>query len=129
MPPQMKLTAITLDCADPQVLAEFYRQATGLELHPKSDGDFAGITREDGLFIGFQRVDGYQAPNWPDPGAPQQSHLDFGVDDVGEAEAHLLGLGALKPEFQPGGDRWLVLTDPAGHPFCLIRNRGQEPRS
>ncbi len=27
--------------------------------------------------------------------------------------------GATKPEYQPGADRWRVLTDPAGHPFCL----------
>lgn len=65
MPPQMKLTAITLDCADPEALAAFYRQATGLELHPKSNSDFAGLTRKDGLAIGFQRVADYQAPRWP----------------------------------------------------------------
>ncbi|MFF2518040.1 hypothetical protein [Streptomyces sp. NPDC058086] len=41
MPPQMKLTAITLDCAGPETPAAFYQQATGLELHPKSNGDFA----------------------------------------------------------------------------------------
>ncbi len=29
-----------------------------------------------------------------------------------------LGLGAHKP----GGDRWRVLVDPAGHPFCLTGN-------
>ncbi|USY17364.1 hypothetical protein NE857_18635 [Nocardiopsis exhalans] len=34
----------------------------------------------------------------------------------------LLGLGAHKPEEQPGGDRWRVLVDPAGHPFCLTGN-------
>ncbi|MFE2519693.1 VOC family protein [Streptomyces mirabilis] len=121
MPPQMKLTAITLDCADPETLAAFYQQATGLELHPRSNGDFAGVTREDGLAIGFQRVDDYQAPRWPDQAAPQQSHLDFAVDDLDEAEALLLQLGATKPEYQPGGDRWRVFADPAGHPFCLIR--------
>ncbi|MFF1357393.1 VOC family protein [Streptomyces sp. NPDC058297] len=119
MPPQMKLTAITLDCPDPQALAAFYRQATGLELHPKSDDAFAGLAREDGLFIGFQRVDNYRAPSWPDQTVPQQSHLDFAVDDLNEAEALLLELGASKPEYQPGGDRWRVFTDPAGHPFCL----------
>ncbi|MFF1595799.1 VOC family protein [Streptomyces sp. NPDC058286] len=119
MPPQMKLTAITLDCPDPQALAAFYRQATGLELHSKSDDDFAGLAREDGLFIGFQRVDNYRAPSWPDQAVPQQSHLDFAVDDLNEAEALLLELGASKPEYQPGGDRWRVFTDPAGHPFCL----------
>jgi catechol 2,3-dioxygenase-like lactoylglutathione lyase family enzyme len=121
MPPLMKLTAITLDCSDPEALAAFYQQATGLDLHPRSHGDFAGLTREDGLFIGFQRVDHYEAPRWPDQKVPQQIHLDFAVDDLDEAEALLLELGATKPEYQPGGDRWRVLSDPAGHPFCLTR--------
>ncbi|MGC0415965.1 VOC family protein [Embleya sp. AB8] len=119
MPPLMKLAAITLDCADPEALAAFYRQVTGFEPHPKSDGDFAGLTREDGLFIGFQRVDGYRAPSWPDQAVPQQVHLDFAVDDFDEAEALLLALGATKPEYQPNGERGRVLVDPAGHPFCL----------
>ena len=123
MPLKMKLTAITLDCPDPKALAAFYAQATGLEIVPESDGDFAGLTREDGLFIGFQRVDGYQPPRWPDQSIPQQLHLDFAVEDLDEAEALLLELGAAKPGFQPGGDRWRVLTDPAGHPFCLTRNQ------
>ncbi|MEJ8654458.1 VOC family protein [Streptomyces sp. MS1.AVA.3] len=117
----MKLTAITLDCPDPQALAAFYREATGHALAPGSNADFAGLVREDGLVIGFQRVDDYQAPRWPDQAAPQQFHLDFAVDDLDEAEALLLKWGAVKPEYQPGGDRWRVFTDPAGHPFCLTR--------
>ncbi len=122
MPLTMKLTAITLDCPDPRALAAFYQQATGLQLHPGSGDDFAGLTREDGLFIGFQRVDGYQAPSWPGQSMPQQLHLDFAVDDLDKAQALILELGAAKPEFQPGGDQWRVFTDPAGHPFCLTRN-------
>ena len=118
MPAKIKLTAITLDCADPRTLAGFYQQAMGLELVPESDDDFAGLSG-DGLFIGFQRVDDYRAPQWPGQGVPQQFHLDFGVDDLDEAEGALLKLGAAKPAFQPGGDRWRVFTDPAGHPFCL----------
>ncbi|MFC1436694.1 VOC family protein [Streptacidiphilus sp. N1-10] len=128
MPLQMKLTAITLDCRDPLALAAFYQQAIGLALHPKSDADFAGITREDGLFIGFQRVDDYQAPRWPDQTVPQQFHLDFAVQDFDEAEAELLALGAGKPDHQPGKDKWWrVLTDPAGHPFCLVMDKESKP--
>jgi predicted enzyme related to lactoylglutathione lyase len=121
MPLQMKLRAITLDCPDPLALAAFYQQATGLELHPESDADFAGLTCEEGLSIGFQRVNDYQAPRWPDQTIPQQFHLDFAVDDLDEAEARLLQLGAGKPDHQPNEGRWRVLTDPAGHPFCVIR--------
>ncbi|MEV6757090.1 VOC family protein [Streptomyces sp. NPDC051214] len=121
MPLQMKLSAITLDCADPLALAAFYQQATGFELHPKSDADFAGLNREDGLFLGFQRVDDYRAPSWPDQRLPQQLHLCFKVEDgLDETEDQLLKLGAGKPEYQPDQERFRVLTDPAGHPFCVV---------
>ena len=53
---------------------------------------------------------------------PQQLHLDFAVDDLDQAEALILELGAAKPQFQPDDDRWRVFTDSAGHPFCLTRN-------
>ncbi|MFF1918617.1 VOC family protein [Streptomyces sp. NPDC058239] len=122
MPLQMKLSAITLDCPDPLTLAAFYQQATGLAPHPKSNADFAGLNREDGLFIGFQRVDGYRAPHWPDQTVPQQLHLCFDVVDLDETEARLLELGAGKPDHQPHeAARARVLTDPAGHPFCICR--------
>ncbi|MEX3101470.1 MULTISPECIES: VOC family protein [unclassified Streptomyces] len=120
----MRLTAVTLDCADPVGLAAFYRAATGWEPHPKSDADFAGLTTPDGLFVGFQRVDGHRAPTWPDQsGVPQQSHLDFDVDDLDAAEKRLLALGATRPPHAPDGHPWRVLLDPAGHPFCLSERR------
>jgi catechol 2,3-dioxygenase-like lactoylglutathione lyase family enzyme len=121
----MKLSAITLDCADPEALAAFYQRLTGFVPHPESDGDFAGLTGENGFFLGFQRVDGYRPPRWPGQDAPQQFHFDFEVDadDLGAAEALLREAGAVKAEYQPREDRWLVFTDPAGHPFCVIARR------
>ncbi|TXS54416.1 VOC family protein [Streptomyces sp. t39] len=121
MPLQMTLSAITLDCPDPLALAAFYRQATGLELHPESDAGFAALTREDGLSIGFQRVDDHRPPTWPSPAVPQQLHLCFTVGgELDEAEARLVELGAGRPDAQPDERRWRVLTDPAGHPFCIL---------
>ncbi|MFF8398970.1 VOC family protein [Streptomyces sp. NPDC016172] len=116
----MKLSAITLDCADPLALAAFYQQATGLELHPKSDADFAALEGDNGLSLAFQRVDDHRPPGWPDPAVPQQLHCCFRVTDLDEAETRLLKLGAGKPEHQPNAGRWRVLTDPAGHPFCVV---------
>lgn len=37
-----------------------------------------------------------------------------------EAEEHVLGLGAVLTDFQPGGRRFRVFIDLAGHPFCLV---------
>lgn len=118
----MTLCAVTLDCADPVALAEFYERATGLAVVDGSGNDFAGLRGPDGFFLGFQRVQGYRPPEWPGQEQPQQSHLDFEVDDLDVAEAELLRLGARKPEEQPG-EGWRVLTDPAGHPFCLTTSK------
>ena len=41
------------------------------------------------------------------------------VDDIAAAETACVQLGATRPDHQPGGDRWRVMLDPAGHPFCL----------
>ncbi|MEU1934670.1 VOC family protein [Streptomyces coeruleorubidus] len=119
---RLKLSAITLDCPDPLALAAFYQAATGLEPHPRSNAEFAGLNREDGLLLGFQRVDDYRAPSWPGQTVPQQLHICFEVGkDLDEAEARLLELGAGKPEHQPhDAARARVLTDPAGHPFCIV---------
>ena len=125
MPLQLKLSAITLDCPDPMALAAFYQQATGLPLHPKSNADFAGLDCEDDVVIGFQRVDGYRAPQWPEQTVPQQLHMCFKVKQaLDQVEARLLGLGAGRPEHQPHGDKARVLTDPVGHPFCIVKERG-----
>ncbi|MFI2669421.1 VOC family protein [Streptomyces albidoflavus] len=115
----MRLTAVTLDCADPLALAAFYGAATGLDLDGRSTGDFAALTGGEGPALAFQRVDGYREPRWPGQHVPQQLHLDFHVADLDTAEARLLSLGAVRPEPQPLAERWRVLLDPAGHPFCL----------
>ncbi|MEU3019909.1 VOC family protein [Nocardiopsis sp. NPDC007018] len=60
-----------------------------------------------------------QPPGWPGSDAPQRFHLDFAARDPERAEAALLALGATRPGHQPGGDRWRVLLDPAGNPFCV----------
>ncbi|MCB8906282.1 MULTISPECIES: VOC family protein [unclassified Streptomyces] len=116
----MRPTAVNLDCADPLALADFYRRATGLPLHERSDGEFAGVGGGEGeLILGFQRVDGYRPPTWPGPDVPQQLHLDFDVDDLDDAVARLVEWGATVPTAQPSPDRWRVVLDPAGHPFCI----------
>ena len=81
-----------------------------------------GLRGPGGFLLGFQRVEDYRAPNWPGQKEPQQFHLDFEVDDLDLAEAALLRAGAGKPKEQPGGG-WRLLTDPAGHPFCLTTKK------
>jgi predicted enzyme related to lactoylglutathione lyase len=112
-----ELIWLDLECANPAVLAEFYHQLLGWEVTDRQD-DYALVSGA-GMRIRFGRVAGYLAPDWPDTDAPKRYHLDLRVDDVAKAVERCLELGAGKPQFQPGGALWTVLTDPAGHPFCL----------
>jgi len=110
------LSAVVIDSADPAALAGFYQKLTGLGI---SYHDDTYVHLGDGpVKLGFQRVEGYQGPGWPDPA--KHSHLDFTVADLESAAAELVALGAGRPDFQPGGGSWVVLTDPEGHPFCLV---------
>lgn len=111
------LIMVNLDCADPRALAGFYHQVLGWEI-THSEDEYAMIS--DGTAgIGFGRIEGYQPPAWPDETAAKRYHLDLRVDDLDKAAELCLQAGARQPGFQPGGERWRVLLDPAGHPFCL----------
>ena len=113
-----RYVGVSLDCADPAALADFYRQMLDLEISYSTD-DFVFVGEMGPTGLGFVRVDKYVPPTWPSNDVPKQGHMEFAVDDLDTSEAALLKLGATKPDEQPQPDRWRVLLDPAGHPFCI----------
>ena len=117
----MLLRAVTIDCSNPVELADFYARLTGFEVKHSAD-DAAALEADGGVWVWFQRVDGYQRPTWPSQDIPQQFHLDLGSENLVEDEQRALSLGATEASVQPGGDSWRVLLDPEGHPFCLTAN-------
>jgi hypothetical protein len=113
-----KLWSVTLDCADAQALARFWAAALDGSVAHESD-NFVGVEIPGGPWIGAYRIDGYRPPEWPNGASPKQFHLDLSVEDLDSAERAALDLGATKADHQPEPDRWRVMLDPAGHPFCI----------
>jgi predicted enzyme related to lactoylglutathione lyase len=113
-----RFPGIVIDCPDPAALATFY--AALLDWKVELSPGWADI-RSDGQCISFQQVEDYVPPTWPTQQAPQQMHFDVIVDDLDDAEAAVLRLGATRHEHQPG-TTFRVFLDPAGHPFCLCVN-------
>ena len=113
--PVMELYAVTIDAPDPSALARFYADLLGVQVG--YDGPEGAMVSGDSGTVMFQRVDGYTAPQWPDPAYPQQAHLDIRVGDLDAGEDRVLELGAVR--LPGGGERFRVFADPAGHPFCL----------
>ncbi|MER5490021.1 VOC family protein [Streptomyces sp. NPDC002490] len=113
-----RYSAVTFDCPDPAELARFYGEALGLPVLLSTD-DFVLLGQEGAAGLGFNRLPDYRRPTWPDSDQEKQAHIELGVDDLDAAQARLLALGAVRPDYQPDPDRWRVLLDPAGHPFCI----------
>lgn len=107
---------LVFDAPDPASLADFYAALLGLPVTYRSP-DFVVVSK-NATTSGYasQRASDHVPPRWPDPAAPQQLHLDVMVEDLDEAGAAVLALGA--QSLEEGSH---VYADPAGHPFCLIR--------
>ncbi len=112
------LAMTTIDCADPAQEARFWAAALGWTL-AHADDDY-GLVVDGSRRLGFGRVEGWTAPQWPDPAGGKQFHLDLAVEDLEAAAAALTELGATSVSPQPG-ETWIVMRDPAGHPFCLTQ--------
>jgi len=115
--PTTTIGALTIDCSDAKPMVRFYKDAFG----GTPDPDFPDLdcVRVDGLLILFRELPGWTQPAWPGP--QMQMHLEIYVDDLTRAEARLVELGAGRPAMQNRADLGLVvLTDPAGHPFCIF---------
>jgi len=120
------LEKTVFDCPDPRALAAFYAAVLGMRVNEDYE-DWVVIGLKPGdRQLAFQRATEWIPPRWPDPGHPQQLHIDIRVRDVDAAEQQVLALGArrLPAEVETG---FRVFADPAGHPFCLVYGRVETP--
>lgn len=115
------LSNISIDCKDGVKLQIFYAELLGwekLEIY-----DCPAIKSPNGMLFLFMAADDfdYTKPVWPEqPGKQQkQIHLDFQVDDLPAAVVQAQAIGAVKAEDQYGGEYFVTMFDPEGHPFCL----------
>ncbi|GAA1525498.1 VOC family protein [Brevibacterium permense] len=113
--PVATLAMVTLDAPNAAVLGEFYSSVLGWPI-AYSDENYAMLTGPSHA-LGIGTTPDYQRPSWPDDGH-KQFHLDLAADDIRVAADRCVELGATRAEPQPG-ETWVVLLDPACHPFCI----------
>lgn len=109
---------ITLDCHDPDVLADFWAEALGYEDGGRH-GEFRPLFPRDdaGPVLVLQQVDEPRL-------GKNRMHLDLHVDDLDGEVARLVGLGARRLAAVPvegHGHTWFVMADPEGNEFCVVR--------
>ena len=122
----LSFAALTIDCADPAALADFWGKALG---RPVSPGAVAGDTAVDAT--GPESGPRMILHNPPESGTTKNSvHLVLVTDDYDEEIERLTGLGArplneinLPPAALPPGVaavRQTTFADPEGNEFELV---------
>src|ERR1700760_2826967 len=91
-----RLHHVVLDCREPAALAGVYAELLGQPITYRSDDWVVVAANDASSGLAFQLAPDHQPPTWPDPAVPQQYHLDVMVEDVEEAGARVLALGASK---------------------------------
>jgi predicted enzyme related to lactoylglutathione lyase len=111
----IRLTYVTLDCADAEVLAHFWSDALGWNIEYLAE-DGAVLADPSGapprLFL---------QPVAEPKTVKNRMHPDLTVSDLDAEEARLVKLGAIRRERHdvPEGRRSYVMADPEGNEFCL----------
>lgn len=108
---------VIVDAADPEGLGRWWARALRwvivnddadeFEIRPAQD-------RTPGLL--FARVPERKT-------IKNRLHLDLRPDDQGAEVARLVGLGATHADVGQGDESWVVLADPEGNEFCVLRER------
>ena len=118
---EVVLGNVMVDCDDERKLQRFYGELLGWEMCEL----FArpAVSSSSGIVFLFIEEKDYVPPVWPEDTGKQQKqmHFDFQGDNVAEMVKKAESLGAKKAESQFGGNDFVTMFDPAGHPFCLCR--------
>lgn len=111
----LKWEQITVDTHDPVALGPWWAEALGwvvvnddlriFEIRPAPE-QYPGL-----LFLRVSEAKSVK----------NRLHLDLRPDDQDQDVARLLALGAVRVDIGQGQQTWVVLNDPEGNEFCLLR--------
>ena len=122
-----RLSHVTTDCRDAYALSVFWAQVLGWSEDPEDPNEPGH--EECMLFSpdGLQRLLFIEVPEAKS--VKNRLHLDLEpVEGSRDDElARLLALGARQVDDlrRPDGSGWVVLADPEGNEFCILRNRAE----
>lgn len=111
----LRFECIAFDAHDPLALGRWWAALLGGEHEVDGDGDVV-VQVTGATSLGFYRVpDGKVVKN--------RLHLDLRPDDQAAEVARAEAMGATRVDIGQGEQTWVVLADPEGNEFCILRSR------
>jgi len=109
------MDSICIDCHDPNALGQWWAELLGWNVTSEGDDEIA-VTPPDGnatelLFVTVP--EGKTIKN--------RLHFDLRPDDRDAEVARAEAMGARRIDIGQGEQTWVVLADPEGNEFCILR--------
>lgn len=117
----LELEQVVVDARDPVALGRWWLEALQWIIVNDDPGEFE-IRPQPGRLPGliFEPVDERKQ-------LKNRLHLDFRPDDQDAEVERLIALGASRVDIGQGEVPWVVLADPEGNEFCVLRDRRSSP--
>ena len=113
----IRLQCIAVDAADPKALGRWWGEALGWHVWEEDDDDDVALEPPKGsgqTELVFLKVPEGKA-------VKNRLHLDLRPDDQAAEVARFEALGATRVDIGQGEQTWVVLADPEGNEFCILR--------
>jgi hypothetical protein len=114
----LRIETVAFDAREPEALARWWGAFLGAEVVDDGDGEYE-VDAGAGVTLGF-----YASPD--DKVVKNRLHLDLRPEDQDAEVARAESLGARRVEIGQSDDpdtTWVVLADPEGNEFCVLRSR------
>ncbi len=118
-----RIREICVNCSHPEALAAFWSAALGYPVIDRDEESVAIMGAADRPSLLFIRTDADKGG--PPKAGPNRLHIDLsptGCDQATEV-ARLEQLGARRIDIGQGTPSWVVMTDPEGNEFCVLRTQ------
>ncbi|MEU6405938.1 VOC family protein [Streptomyces sp. NPDC046985] len=110
---------VIVHATDPAALGQWWAEALGWVVVYSNDDEFEIRPAPDRMpGLDFVRIDESKK-------SKSRLHLDFRPDDQEAEVARFVAHGAQRVDIGQGDQSWVVLADPEGNEFCVLRERRQ----
>ncbi len=119
------IDCLLIDCVDLDLMTAFWCQALGLEhvWTGPSGGHLLAAVDGSGRRLGLM-------PSRADKTAKNRVHFDLRPDNNQQDEVRRLeALGATRVDVGQADVTWVVMADPEGNEFCVLRSLAEKDRS
>jgi len=109
----LRFDTLVIDARDPATLARWWAELLGGRIEEEDDDEVAVATDGYPVLLFVTVPDEKVVKN--------RLHIDLRPDDRDAEVARAEAMGATRVDIGQGDETWVVLADPEGNEFCILR--------